>query len=210
MSVGYNYEAILNANYDILKEIGSIGMGHASTALSQMLNMKITINIPEVYAMSVSSATAYLKERKSDSYVVRLGLQGDSKGEIFQILNKDFVNKVVHFFFQTDVDDIYALDEMFSSLLHEIGNITSGAYCNSLAALTGLFIDITTPSYCPECDATFLEGKNSELPNQEIFIVKNSFYFGVDEVKSSFLFIPEYETVEMILGKLREYYGFVN
>ncbi|MDR1753690.1 MAG: chemotaxis protein CheC [Eubacterium sp.] len=209
------YEALMNANYDILKEIGSIGMGHASTALSQMLNMKVSITIPEVYALTYDAAAEYLRERKSGSYVVRIGLQGDSKGDIFQILDKDFVSKVIQFFFQTQIDGLDGLDGLYSSVLHEIGNITSGAYCNSLASMTGLFIDISIPSHCPDCDFLITAKKDAISPDfdiaghvKKVFLIKNSFFFGADEVKSSFLFVPELETVKSILKKLKEYYGF--
>lgn len=34
--------------FDVLKEIGNIGAGNATTALAKMMNMKIDMNVPRV------------------------------------------------------------------------------------------------------------------------------------------------------------------
>ncbi|MDE6233014.1 MAG: chemotaxis protein CheC, partial [Lachnospiraceae bacterium] len=34
--------------YDVLKELGNIGAGNATTALSQLVNAKIDIGVPQV------------------------------------------------------------------------------------------------------------------------------------------------------------------
>ena len=41
------YKNISNTELDALREIGNIGIGNATTALSKMINKKIDIDIPE-------------------------------------------------------------------------------------------------------------------------------------------------------------------
>lgn len=202
--VNNSLDILLNEDFDILKEIGSIGMGHAATALSQMLSMKVTMTIPEVYALDCNTAIEYLELIGTDSLGVTIGLQGDSKGKILQVLSKQFALKVINFYFQNNLDAIEDLDEMSLSVIQEIGNITSGAYCNSLAAMTGLFIDISTPKHCPNPADAIL----NVVGENKLLIVSNSFFVENDEVKSNFLFMPDENTINMILIKLKEYYGF--
>ena len=40
--------------YDVLKEIGNIGAGNATTALAQMLGVKIDMNVPKVDLVDMS------------------------------------------------------------------------------------------------------------------------------------------------------------
>ena len=40
--------------YDVLKEIGNIGAGNATTALSKMLNQKMDMSVPKVELVPVS------------------------------------------------------------------------------------------------------------------------------------------------------------
>ena len=41
-------EQMDNMQFDVLKEIGNIGAGNATTALSQMLAVKIDMKVPKV------------------------------------------------------------------------------------------------------------------------------------------------------------------
>ena len=200
---------LLNENLDILREIGSIGMGHASTSLAQMLSMKVVMSTPSVYIMMPDKAADYLNRRAEVCWAVRLGLQGDAKGNILQMLSKQFAVKIINYFFQNNLEDLADLDEMSLSVIQEIGNITSGAYCNSLASMTGLFIDISPPTHSKniEEDIGLKENKEQERP---VVIINNSFFIGDEEVNSDFLFIPNEGTIEMILQKLKEYYGFTS
>jgi chemotaxis protein CheC len=201
-----NFTILLNDNLDILKEIGSIGMGHASTSLAQMLNMKVIMSIPTVYIMTPTEASDYLQKRSEVSWAVRLGLQGDAKGNILQLLSKQFAVKIINYFFQNNLEDLGDLDDMSLSVIQEIGNITSGAYCNSLASMTGLFIDISTPTHSKNIDADIGLDERKKS-NQPMIIINNSFFIGEEEINSDFLFIPDDETIEKVLRKLKEYYG---
>jgi chemotaxis protein CheC len=201
-----NFTTLLNENLDILKEIGSIGMGHASTSLAQMLNLKVVMSVPQVYILTPDEASEYIKKRSEKSWAVRLGLQKDAKGNILQLLSKKFAVKVVNYFFQNSIEDIEALDEMSLSVIQEIGNITSGAYCNSLASMTGLFVDISPPTHSKDIDEDI--GLNEKkAANNPMMIINNSFFIGDEEVNSDFLFIPDEETIIKLLQALKSYYG---
>ena len=42
-----NTEGLDNMNFDVLTEIGNIGAGNAVTALSQMINAKVDMYVPQ-------------------------------------------------------------------------------------------------------------------------------------------------------------------
>ena len=50
-----NLNGINNMQYDVLREIGNIGAGNATTALSQMINAKVSMNVPKVELLSLKS-----------------------------------------------------------------------------------------------------------------------------------------------------------
>jgi chemotaxis protein CheC len=184
-------------------------MGHASTSLAQMLNMKVVMSTPAVYIMSPQETSDYLKKRCETCWAVRLGLQGAAKGNILQLLSKRFAVKIINYFFQDSVECLGDLDEMSLSVIQEVGNITSGAYCNSLASMTGQLIDISPPTHSKNVDEDIglFDGKRENRP---LVIINNSFFIGDEEVNSDFLFIPEDDTIEMILRELKRYYGFTS
>ncbi|GHV48567.1 chemotaxis protein CheC [Clostridia bacterium] len=208
-----DYDKLLYENLDILKEIGNIGMGHASTALAQMLSMKVSMTVPEVEVMNVEVVAAQMAEAAATGANIgfTVGLQGDAAGSILHIINQSFALKVINFFFQSDLDAIADMDEMSISVMQEIGNITSGAYCNALAAMTGKLIDISIPTHCKDVAKAVLRTGEDGLPVTEpkLVIIKNSFLIdNKDELRSNFIFMPDASTIKMITDKLKEYYGF--
>ena len=53
-------ENISNTYMDVLKELGNIGAGNAMTALSQMLNCKVDMRVPQIKLMEFSEIGAML------------------------------------------------------------------------------------------------------------------------------------------------------
>ena len=42
-----NLDELNDMQYDVLKEIGNIGAGNATTALAQMVNIKVDMSVPK-------------------------------------------------------------------------------------------------------------------------------------------------------------------
>ena len=51
-----SYDDLSPVQLDVLKEIGNIGSGNAATALSQLLNRSIDMQVPQVRLMDVADA----------------------------------------------------------------------------------------------------------------------------------------------------------
>ena len=49
-----NTEGLDNMNFDVLTEIGNIGAGNAVTALSQMINAKVDMYVPQVKMLTLA------------------------------------------------------------------------------------------------------------------------------------------------------------
>ena len=53
------YEEMGELEFDILKEIGSIGGGNAATALSSMLNAKVNMSMPAVKVLGFNAEPSW-------------------------------------------------------------------------------------------------------------------------------------------------------
>ena len=49
----FTFDEINSMYVDVLKEIGNIGAGNATTAVATMLNMKLRMEVPNVKLMAV-------------------------------------------------------------------------------------------------------------------------------------------------------------
>ena len=66
--------------FDILAEIGNIGAGNATTALSQMMNQKLDMRVPQVELLPFDSMSEKFGGEESILVGIMLGLEGIAAG----------------------------------------------------------------------------------------------------------------------------------
>lgn len=190
---------------DVLRELGNIGMGNAASSLAQMLSNKVEMAVPKADLVEKETAADYLHKLQTTSLGIILTLQGDLKGSIIHIFRKSFAERVINFFFPAAIDSIADIDEMCMSVISEVGNITSASYVNAIAAMTGLFIDISTPLQCPDLAEAVL---NPSATNggtdfsDKVLLIDNSFFIDREEIKSNLIFLPEVDSLNLIFERL--------
>ena len=65
---------------DVLKEIGNIGAGNATTALSQMLNQKMDMSVPKVELVPFNEISDIMGDEDQTVVGIMLGFEGDVYG----------------------------------------------------------------------------------------------------------------------------------
>ena len=76
-------------NYlDVLKEIGNIGAGNAMTALSQMLQCKVDMKVPQVRLLPFKEVGAMMGGEEQIMVGVYLGVEGDITGSMMFLVEK--------------------------------------------------------------------------------------------------------------------------
>jgi chemotaxis protein CheC len=65
---------------DALREVANIGAGHAATALSQMTNRTIMINVPEVNVLALEEVSELLGRADEIVAAVLMHMMGDLTG----------------------------------------------------------------------------------------------------------------------------------
>ena len=66
--------------YDVLKEIGNIGAGNATTALSKMLNQKMDMSVPKVELVPFNEISDIMGDEDQTVVGIMLGFEGDVYG----------------------------------------------------------------------------------------------------------------------------------
>jgi len=114
---------------DALREISSIGMGHAATALSQILDQRIDLRVPTVSITSVGAVGA-------ESLMVGITLQilGDARGSIMLLFPQESACRLLSCLLRRDVRAL-VLNELNVSALKEVGNILASAYLSAIGNL---------------------------------------------------------------------------
>lgn len=130
---------------DALREIASIGAGHAATALADMLSHTITMDVPRLHVLPVEDLFAFFGDPESEVVGIVFNMQGDMRGSVLYIIDKQLVHQLLSIMLNKDINRFDALNDMDYSALTEIGNIVVGSYISAISETAGLKIRMTPP-----------------------------------------------------------------
>ena len=82
----FNLNEMSQTYYDVLKEIGNIGAGNATTALAQMLQCKVDMKVPQVKLLSFSEVGILMGGEEQVMAGIYLLVEGDIRGSIMFLL----------------------------------------------------------------------------------------------------------------------------
>ena len=194
----------MTATYeDVLKEIGNIGAGNAMTALSQMLNCKIDMKVPQVKLLDLSNVATIVGSEEQLMVGVFLGVDGDITGSIMFLIELNSAKVLIKKIMMGYESGLVSFDEMEASAMQEVSNIITGAYLNSLSSLTNLMIYPTPPSLSIDMAGAILSVPAIEFGalGDNILMIQSQFYDEV-EIDGYFILIPDVESYKKILASL--------
>ena len=118
-----------NFQSDALQEIGSIGMGNATTALSNILYSKVQLNLSNAQITDIRSMSAMVPSSMTLAAVV-MDLKRDLTGTMMLLFDFSSAATLSSFLVSNNIheDD----PEMYESALNEIGNILAGSYLKNM------------------------------------------------------------------------------
>ncbi|MCR5734976.1 MAG: chemotaxis protein CheC [Lachnospiraceae bacterium] len=137
--------ALTEMHISALKEIGNIGAGNACTALATFMGTMVDMTVPNIRILDASTVEKLIKVDKGVVLGIKVGIKEDLTGMIINIISGEYAKRVINVYYPRDFSSLSELNEMDISVLSEMGNITSGACANSLATLSGMVVDITSP-----------------------------------------------------------------
>lgn len=198
-----NLNEIDNKYYDVLREIGNIGAGNATTALAQLLNMKLDMRVPKVELLEFNKLAETICGEEDIVVGIYLFLEGDITGSMMFMLEEKSAHILVNHLMCREASDMTSFSEMDFSALQEIGNIITGAYLSSLAGLTGLYINASVPFLTVDMAGAILSVPAIEfgkLGDRALLIETE---FGDDiAINGYFILIPDMQSYDVILTSL--------
>ncbi|MBD5494644.1 MAG: chemotaxis protein CheC [Lachnospiraceae bacterium] len=197
-----NFDEMTNEHFDILREIGNIGAGNATTALAQMLQCKVDMAVPQINLLEFKDIGAAMGGEELIMAGIYLGVEGDITGSIMFLVEKEsarhLVSKLMGMTLEGD-----EFSEMELSALKEVGNIITGAYLNSLSSLTNLKIFPSIPDLTVDMAGAILSVPAIEFGalGDRILLIQTKFFDDVS-IDGYFILIPDMPSYGRILSAL--------
>jgi chemotaxis protein CheC len=194
----------VNAKYfDVLKEIGNIGAGNATTAIANMLGLRIDMSVPEVAFLPVEELGSAIGSEDEIIVGILLGVEEDIDGSMMFLMDMASAHHIVNKLMMRDDSYNEPFDEMDLSAIKEVGNIIAGSYLSALSGLTNLTIVPSVPFVAVDMAAAILSvpavqfgifGDNALMINTD---------FSDDlGIKGHFILMPEEDSYAKILTAL--------
>ncbi|MDX2207365.1 MAG: chemotaxis protein CheC [Gemmatimonadales bacterium] len=192
---------------DGLREVATIGAGHAATALSQLTNRRIMISVPQVRRAAATEVASLVGEVGDHVAVVGMRMLGDLTGRALLIFGDTDATLLCDLILRRELGPQRALGELEQSGLKEVGNIVCSAYLTALSNLMGMMLLPSVPTLTMGSLAGALSALASpdESPTDLVFCVDTAFR-GEDvdvTLTAAFVLLPDSASVQAILEAIR-------
>lgn len=189
--------------FDVLKELGNIGAGNATTALAQLLQCKVDMNVPQVRLLEFQEVGNLMGGEELIMTGILLGVEGDITGSIMFLMEQKTAKHLVDKMMPGMGTGGDTFSEMELSAIQEVGNIITGSYLNSLSAMTNLKIYPSVPSVATDMAGAILSVPAIEfgIYGDKILLIQTQFSDEV-ELNGYFILVPDMDSYGKILSSL--------
>ena len=178
---------------DAMREIGNVGAGNAATALSQVLNKKIDMNVPKVSLIPIEDVPDLVGGPDALIVAVFLRVYGKAPGNILFLMPKENAFFMVDDLMGRPHGTTQELGEMEVSALKEVGNILTGSYLNSFFHFTNIAMIPSIPSMAMDMAGAILNIVLVQLGQMGDYamVIETKFLAEDDSVQGHFFLVPD-------------------
>ncbi len=186
---------------DALREIGNVGAGNSATALSQIINKRIDMNVPKVALVPIESVPDLVGGPDTIVVGVFLRVYGKAPGNILFLLPQKSAFYLVDTLMGREHGTTRKLDFMDESALMEIGNILSGAYLNAFFTFTHISMLPSIPALAMDMAGAILNVVLVQLGQMgdHALVIETEFLAEDDGIDGHFFLVPDPGSLNTII-----------
>ena len=198
------FAALSEKQADLLGEISNIGVGHAATALSQMIGHEVTIRVPSVTVTPFSRVTEVVGGPERVVAAVYCSFMGSITGHILLVFPQESANSLVRSLLQDDQAPGEDWSEEAASSIREVGNILASAYLNALGSLLDMTLIPSVPSIACDMAGAILDPLLTEqgATGDLALMIETEFFEKGETFKGQFFLVPDPESVSLVISRL--------
>lgn len=201
-------ESDLKKNFDIYREIGSIGSGNAATALSQMINMRVTIEPVKTQLVPIEEVPAEIGGAETMVMAIYQRVMGDLTGDAVYLHSQEYAKTLIRYLTSKtniEIDDPESEDV---SAYKEMANIFTGAYLNAISSLLGVMIVPSIPHYATDMLGSLIDAILAELGQKvdRVLLIKTEMTIDYKEIGGGYLMIFNPDSMERMVDLINRKY----
>lgn len=189
---------------DALGEVGNIGAGHAATALSQLMGRPIGLTNPELELIPFGEVSRVVGGAEKLVGAVYSRLLGDIEGGVLFMAARDSSLAICDLMHSRPVGTAKSFGRDEEALLSHVASILTAAYLAAVARLADLSVLPSTPSFALDMAGAILEVATTEIgmKAESALLLRTSFIDEETSVDAMLFFLPDPDSLDVILGRL--------
>jgi len=202
-------DALTDMQVDALTEVGSIGAGHAATALSQLVDHRIDLEVPYLEVLSISDIPTIFGGPETLAAGVFSRLLGDLEGSILFVVSRASAITLVDMLHNRVPGETRTLGHEDEEMVAHAASIVASSYLAAIARMAGLTILPTAPSFALDMVGGILQAVAIEvgMMGQDAIVLRTEFrsdegHVNPNIVDAYLFFLPTPESLEILLGRL--------
>jgi len=189
---------------DTLRELGSIGAGHAATALSQLVDTQVLLSTPRLEIIPFAEVPRVFGGPEQLVGAVYSRLLGDIDGGILFLAPRDSSLALVDLMHSHPPGTTKSFGREEEALFTHIGSIMTAAYVAAIARMADLNVLPAPPAFVLDMAGAILQVATVEVGMKATaaLLVRTSFQDEQTSIDVGVFFLPDPDSLEVILGRL--------
>lgn len=186
---------------DALKEIINIGGGHAATSISQLVEKRVDMHVPEVAIRTYNELYQHLWQDDEEVYAVACPIKGEIDGIFLFIMTKKAADQMTCWLTRTD--DALA-EEIKISAMQELTNIVSNSFLNAITEFIGVNLYGALPSTSLDYFGAIISSIYLAFDqyDEQVLCIRNEFTYEDQELDTSLFLVPGVGALETLFQSL--------
>jgi chemotaxis protein CheC len=188
---------------DALREVGNIGAGNASNALSQMIMKNVTIRVPRAYIIPIEEISNLMGDPQEMVLAAFFKVLGDARGNILITFSKEQALYLSNTLLGKGDDPEFITEEK-ESALQELGNILASSYLTALSTFIGINLIPSIPHISYDMAGALVDLIQIELAQkvEKALVIETEFLMEAKSVVGHFFAFFDHESFSVILNAL--------
>lgn len=189
---------------DALRELGSIGAGHAATALSQLVDARVDLSIPNLQLLPVSDVPSVFGGAEALVAAAYHRLLGDLEGSILFVCPRQSALALFDLLRSREVGTTKAFGVEQEMLIGHVASILTSAYLAAIARMTDLNVLPAPASFAMDMAGGVLEiiAVQAGMKADVALLILTRFFNQDTTVDAYLFFMPDPDSLDVVLSRL--------
>jgi len=189
---------------DVLREIGNMGASYSANSLSEIMNKKVEIRVPDFDVLPLEEFPNVVGGGEEIVAGILVKFNGDISGYLMLFYQLKYALNLADLLLGKELGTTKELDEMDISAIQEVGNILGSHFVNTFSDFLGFKIYVSPPNIIVNSDFNEIL-KIFESEDIKLLLMNTSFIeSNNNKVNGNLIVLSNAKTLNQIFDAISE------